>query len=178
MGNDLATPGDLAGFPGAPFTDFEVDAAVAKMRSDLGWHVAPVRESTVELDVVECEPTLRLPTRLLLSVEEVRDADTAIVTDPTCYRVSKSLGRIRRKSGFWPAGYGRVEVDFTHGYEECPPELYEVLAEYARNARRDANVQSVRVDDGSLSYFSGSGSAPVLSSVLSRYAVPEWSGMA
>ena len=112
-----------------------------------------------------------------MSVEEIRDNDTDAVIEATRYRVSTVRARVRRRSGFWPSGYARVAVDFTHGYEECPADLLGIVAHYARAARRDLSVQSVRVDDGSVSYMSGdAGNLPP--DVLARYRIPEWSGMA
>lgn len=187
MANDMLTPGDLAYLPGAPFTEAEVDAAVAAIRAAAGWHIAPVRvEVGVPLDVVCAEPTLRLPTRKLVSVEAVRNADTAALIGADRYRVSHERGRIRRRSGFWPAGYEAVEVDFTHGYTECPAELKAVVAQQIRDTRRDTAVRSVRVDDASVDYSSTT-STPIPSTtiydlagyqVLRRYALPEFPGAA
>jgi hypothetical protein len=177
MSNTLVEPGQLSGLPGSPFTDLEVDMAVATLRADVGWHIAPEEESTVELDVTPGDPVLRLPTRRLVSVEEVRDNDTDAVIEASRYRVSRERGRIRRKSGCWPSGYARVAVDFTHGHTGCPDDLLGIVAHYARAARRDLSVQSVRVDDGSVSYMSGAaGELPP--DALARYRIPEWSGMA
>ena len=62
MANDLVTLDDLSGLPGAPFTETEVEIAVASLRSALGWHVAPVRVETVSLDVNWPARWLSLPT--------------------------------------------------------------------------------------------------------------------
>lgn len=179
LDDDLLWPEDLDGIPGGPFSEKEVAVAAARLRAEVGWHIAPSREETIELDVMPGETTLRLPTRHLTAVDEVRDLDRDTVIDPERYRVSAARGRIRRRSGFWPSGYSRVSVTFTHGFEACPPDLYEVVAHYARSVRRDPSVQATRVDDGSVSFFSAATTAAAgPTDVLARYRIPEWSGMA
>jgi hypothetical protein len=41
MANTLVSPYDLEDFPGAPFSDTLVDAAVSEIRGEAGWHIAP-----------------------------------------------------------------------------------------------------------------------------------------
>lgn len=152
--NDLAGPSDLTGLPGAPFTDAEVDAAVAAVRAAAGWHIAPVRaDVAVVLSVEDYYRTLlRLPTRKLLSVEEIRDAvtnpvedgsGTSTPIDDSTYRVITSRNAVLKTSGYWPYGLDAVEVDYTHGYSECPPDLLPVIAEAATLIRRDASARTL-----------------------------------
>lgn len=184
MANDMVSPDDVAYLPGAPFTEAEVDAAVAELRTEAGWHIAPVHVDTgIALDVVCWEPTLRLPTRKLVSLDEVRNADSGAVIAASRYRVSHGFCRVRLKCGFWPDGYEAVEVDMTHGFEEAPKDLLPVVAELIREQRRDGAVQTVRVDDASVTYGGSSTSSPTVgylsrSAVVRRYVLPEWTGMA
>lgn len=149
--NDLADPADLAGLPGAPFTQTETDAAVAAVRTAAGWHIAPVRADTaVVLTVGYCQQLLRLPTRRLVSVQEIRDVlgeagsgdDGAVVADTT-YRIVASRNAVLKTSGYWPQGLDAVEVDYSHGFDECPPDLLPVLAEAATLIRRDASARTL-----------------------------------
>lgn len=133
MSNDLVSVAVLAYLPGAPFTNGEVDAAVAALRSALDWHVAPERTETVSFDVAYQQYRLVLPTRKLVSVDEVRIG--ADVVDPANYQVSTNLAQIVKSSGYWPSGYGAVEVDITHGYTAVPPDLLPVIAETATSQR-------------------------------------------
>src|SRR5687768_6144896 len=115
MANEMGLqPADLEHLPGAPFSQDEVDAAVDSVRLAAGWHIAPQRSDTIVLDVTHCDSWLRLPTLALASVDAVRDTDTDTVIAADRYRVSRSLAQVRKRSGYWPAGYGRVEVDITH----------------------------------------------------------------
>lgn len=152
MANDLVSPDDLTGFPGAPFTEAQVDAAVADVRAAAGWHIAPVREGeTVTLDVERCESWLRLPTRHLVSVDEIRDASDDSVIDASTYGVSKSLAQVKRTGlRYWPSGYGAVEADMTHGYESCPPDVMRAVVSAIAMAKRDPTVKTVSIDDFSV----------------------------
>lgn len=183
MSELLVIPDDLAGLPGAPFTQDEIDAAIEAVRAAAGWHIAPQRADVdVPLDVPLRDPVLRLPTRALVSVQEVRNATTGAVVPADRYRVSRALGRIRRRSGFWPCGYEAIEVDFTHGLEKWPADLLALVGQYVMAARRDPTMQSVRVDDGSVTYFPGGEVADVTRpgavGALARYRLPQWPGMA
>lgn len=134
MGNDLVAPDALSGLPGAPFTDSEVDLAVATLRGALGWHVAPQRTETVVRDINWPARWVTLPTKALVSVAEVRRLDDGDVIAADRYRVSKAVNSIRQ-CGIWPVGHATLEIDMTHGYTECPPELLPVLAEIAAGSR-------------------------------------------
>lgn len=182
MSNDLVTPGDLEGFPGAPFTDAEVDTAVSLIRDVAGWHIAPVRDETVVLDVVVWERWLRLPTLQLVQVTEVRDVLDPVnpaVIDPSSYRVSHKLAQIKHSCGFWPAGYEAAAVDMSHGYEECPPDLFAVIADVIVRGRTPGGpASSVRlgelsITDGTLSYSSSVQDPTSLEAILARYTLPK-----
>lgn len=138
MSNDLIPDVTALGhLPGAPFTQEEVDAAVASLRAEVGWHVAPVRAETVALDVTRGERWLRIPTAKLLTVVEVRDMTGALPVAflPTDYTVSRKLAQVQREWAYWPAGFEAVEVDVTHGYESVPLDLLEVVAGMASGGR-------------------------------------------
>jgi hypothetical protein len=152
VANDLASPADLAGLPGAPFTDAQVDAAVQAVRNAAGWHIAPEREETVVLDVVCAELRLRLPTRKLVSVDEIRDADSDDVIAADTYRVSRALAQVKRNSAWWTSGFEAVEVDMTHGHTTCPADVLAVITNAIGLARRDPTVQRVSLDDFATSY--------------------------
>lgn len=139
MSNTLIDPDDLAHLSGAPFSEEEIDTAVAVLRAAAGWHIAPTLDETITLDVLRYQRLLRLPTKLLLSVDEIRDMTSdeyGVVIDATTYDVSLSHAKIRRH-GYWPHGYSALEVDLSHGYETCPPDLLPVIAESANLVRRD-----------------------------------------
>jgi hypothetical protein len=103
------------------------------------------------LDVERCESWLRLPTRKLTSVDEVRDADAGEVVDEDSYRVSLNLAQVKRTGCYyWPCGYGAVEVDMTHGYEVCPADVLAAVALACNLARRDPTVKAVSIDDFSV----------------------------
>jgi hypothetical protein len=147
----MVDPTDLVGFPGAPFTDAQVDAAVDEVRTAAGWHIAPLRTGqTVTLDVERRESWLRLPTRKLASVDEVRDPDSGDAIDADTYRTSLLLAQVKRSGCYWPCGYAAVEVDMTHGYTTCPASVLAVVALACNLAKRDPTVREVAIDDFSV----------------------------
>lgn len=171
MSNDMVS--DLDDFPGAPFTDAQIDGAVAALRSAVRWHIAPVRSETVVLDVQRWERWLRLPTRHLVSVVEIRNAETGDVIDSDTYRVSTRLDMVKSSSGYWPCGYGAVEIDITHGYSTTPADVLAVLAAAAALGRQDATVRQVSVDDFTTIRNNDAVQAMVLASLDSSYFLTE-----
>lgn len=171
MSNDLLSPDLLADLPGAPFSQSEVDIAAANVRGSALWHIAPQKTETVTLDVVCGERRLRLPTRKLVSVTAVRNADTAAVFDPTTYRISEALALVVKKNGYWPSGLAAVEVDIGHGYAECPPDLIAVVAEAARLVRREQGIRSVQIDDFQQQFGSSGTGALGADETLLRYSL-------
>lgn len=140
MSNTLLAPAMLDSFPGAPFSEDVVDAAVAALRSEAGWHIAPVVTETVTIDATG-GVVLMLPTMRLVSVQAVRDmTDSLAPVAMTGWRVSRS-GMLQRPLG-WPLGFSMVEVDMTHGYAETPADLHAVIAELCQWASLNATVAS------------------------------------
>ncbi|MGV7681589.1 hypothetical protein PJH60_23325 [Mycobacterium kansasii] len=153
MANEMGlVPADLAGHPGAPFTQDEVDAAVVAVRNAARWHISPEVSSVVTLDVECREPVLRLPTKHLVSVTEVRDVDLDEVISADLYRVSRSEGWVRAKYGYWPYGYERMRVTFVHGYDNVPTDLLPVLAESAKLGRRDQTATELTAGPYNVDY--------------------------
>jgi hypothetical protein len=139
MSNDLCSAADLSHLPGAPFTEKEVDGAVAEIQGAFGWHVAPETDATQTFTVRPMESRLRLATRHLVSVDEVRVDGVALAV--TEYGAVKESNQVRKVNGWWPTGFDNIEVDYTHGFEECPLELLTLIAEAAATGRRDQAIK-------------------------------------
>lgn len=142
MANDLVKPADLASFPGAPFDDAVVDAAVADLRNALGWHVAPVRTETITLDH-DGGRDLILPSRKVIDVTAVRDMTGTTPTAITGYRISAAGYLV----GYWPCGPSAVEVDLDHGYTGTPDDVIAAVASLCAQLRSDSTVRAVQIDD-------------------------------
>jgi hypothetical protein len=169
MTNTLAAPADLADFPGAPFSDALVDAAVSAVRGEAGWHIAPAVTETVIVESVG-GPHLFLPTLQLTAVTAVRDVtseDIAAVA-VTGWR-SHNTARFRAGLLFRPAGWrGVYEVDLTHGYAACPDDLKSALAERARTIRSGGRVKQQAAGPYSVNFDSeGLATDPV-----AKYRIP------
>lgn len=173
MTNDLVSPTELSGFPGAPFADGVVDAAVAELRKVAGWHIAPPRTETVAVESAG-DYAVILPTLHLTAVAAVRDV-TALdspATSVTEWRTNATLrfraGIVTRPCG-WPCG--ELEFDITHGHDACPPELLPVIAAACRQIGADSrSVQSEAAGPFSVTYRD-----PATGDVdpaVARYALP------
>lgn len=155
---------DLQGFPGAPFSDAVVAAASGAIRTEADWHIAPEVTETLELET-HLSRVVLLPTLRVKEVTAVRNADDGkVLTD---WRVNKSTGVLLKRVGTWPEF---IEVDLTHGYAECPPELLPVIAERAqRGAAGLVRQESL----GSRSVTYAAEYDPAASGVLARYTLPK-----
>jgi hypothetical protein len=170
-------PDELLHLAGAPFTDEEVEAAVESVRAAAGWHIAPTRSDTITLTVGCREALLRLPTRQLVSVEEVTDLDTSTAIAASDYRVLTTLNKLLKRRGYWPTGYEAVQVEMTHGYTTWPKDLLPVVAEAAATSRRDQTVRSQQAGVFVVAYgdtgSSGVGSLTSTSAALDRYLLSQ-----
>lgn len=144
MLNNLASPGDLLPFPGSPFSVELVDAAVQALRNALGWHVAPSVEETITVDS-RGGRYLFLPSLNITAVTEVRDvtgATPVVITD-----WFQTGGATLVRDAGWPCRESAIEVDVTHGYSACPPDLFPVIAELCQSITRTQGLKSVSIDD-------------------------------
>lgn len=127
----LVIPSDLTGFPGAPFDETLVNAAAESVRSEAGWHIAPVVTET--LRVKSWGGTdLVIPSLRILSVTAVRYGLVTYVGDWTLLPDG-----LYRRSG-WPVGV--IEVDLIHGYDATPAELLPVIVQRVKSSTIATNV--------------------------------------
>lgn len=167
MTNTLVQPSDLASYPGAPFSESIVDAAVDRLRRDSGWHIAPQVTETLKVDG-HGGRLLVLPTLQLVNVTAVRDVsgDTPQVLDEW----KRSRIGILTRDGGWPCGLEAVEVDLVHGYTTTPLELFAVVADLCRATLSDPRVQQERLGNWSRT-LRGTVAGTDLADILARYSV-------
>lgn len=169
MSNDFATPGDLDDFPGAPFTDALVDAAVGDVRGEAGWHIAPPRVA----DEVELDSTggvwLFLPSLYVTEVTLVEDISGTAPVQITDYKVKRN-GRLYRAGG-WPVGVSVVRVTMTHGYADTPPELLPVLAERCQSISTNSTVAQEQAGQLSVRYRDAAAAPVPVHPTVSRYRI-------
>lgn len=166
MTNDLAAPTDLSDFPGAPFADSLVDAAVADVRGEAGWHIAPEQD-----DVVELDPSggvwLFLPSLYVTSVTLVEDIRGDVPVPITDYKLKRN-GRLYREGG-WPPGVSTVRVTMTHGYEETPPDLLPVIAGQCQTLGTNSAVAQESAGQLAVRYRDPATGVPTTHPTLNRY---------
>ena len=161
MTNTLVDPPDLAAYPGAPFPQSVVDAAVANLRGDVDWHIAPEVTETITVDGSP-DDLLVLPTLRIVTVTAVRDVSGTTPVTLTGWRVNKKAGLLQREEG-WPEGFEALEVDLTHGYTNTPAELLPAVAYYCQRQAVDASLSSDSLGAWSESYGSpASSTAPAM----------------
>jgi hypothetical protein len=167
VSNDLAAPADIADFPGAPFTDALVDAAVSDLRGEAGWHIAPSRaDDEVELDA-SGGVWLFLPSLYVTAVTLVEDTSSDVAVPITDYKVKRN-GRLYRAGG-WPPGINTVRVTMTHGYAETPPDLLPVIAGRCQFLAENSAYTQEGTGPFSAHLRDPATQATVTSSALSRY---------
>ncbi len=166
---DFATPEDLVGFPGAPFSSLTVSVAVAKIREACGWHVSPeVRETlTVNGDGAL---TQWLPTRRVVDVYSVQvlTPDGEWVDAPGWNAASgwSEHGMLYSRQP-WPAGPRTIKVDLLHGYKKTPALLALVAGVTQTKIVVQESLGARSATDGDLGTI-GSGPAAI-SAQLQRY---------
>lgn len=174
MVNSLVSPADLASFPGAPFAPAIVDAAVANLRGDVQWHIAPEVTETITVDGSP-DQQLVLPSLRIVEVTAIRDVTSTTPVTLTGWRVNVKTGILQRDEG-WPDGFQAIEVDLTHGYTETPPDLYPAVVYYCQRQTVDASLTSEAMGAWSEGYSSppGAGGAQTMvypASVIAKYNV-------
>lgn len=144
----------------------EVTSGLAAVRSWCGWHIAPSATETLYVEG-EGGRVMLLPSLHVSEVSEIRDESGTVVTGWK----SRTNGILR--------GYWRCEeeyaVDLTHGYEEMPAEITEIVSDLdARSGSAGAFAQV-----GQVRYATGSDGAPIGASltiaqkaILDRYKLP------
>ena len=129
--------------PGASLSQEAVDAVVAAIQAECGWHIAPSKTETIYVDSLG-GPTLQLPTlhmTELISVVATETDEPLPISLETGWSEAGTLAlgsrtfipggtwkSARRSWNDFPAGFRAVKVTFTHGYEKCPVELVRLIA--------------------------------------------------
>jgi len=143
------------------------DAACAAVRAYCGWHIAPSVTQTLTLDGSDTDVML-LPTLHVTDLSSITNDGTA-VTEPEW----STFGIVRGTC--WTDKFRGVVVSFTHGYDECPPEIIGVLHEAAdRGLEGSAASQVGQVRMGGVDGVAGAVAFVMdkRSDVLDRYKLP------
>lgn len=125
----LVEASDLVGYPGAPFPPALVNEAAGAVRAEARWHIAPEVTETVEVYTAGSRVAI-LPSLHVVSVAAVRNADTG--AEVSGWRLRKDAVALTSRHPLPEV----IEVDLTHGYEKCPPELIGVVASRVSDAKR------------------------------------------
>jgi hypothetical protein len=167
---------DLNGFPGGPFSQEMVDVAVAAIRSEVGWHIAPVVTETLSL-WSNGSHNLLLPSLRVVSVQSVVAAGVAV----TAFQVAP--GCLLQRFGYYPAGLGSwyqppllrwpvgpVDVTLTHGFDSAQ-DLIPAIAARLFALTRDRSVQ-VQTDGPFSTTYRADVETDGGDPAVSRYRIP------
>lgn len=91
--------------------------ALAAVRRYCGWHVSPVRATTVDLDGPGSQ-LLVLPTLRLVGLTSVIENGTLLNLGVEVYASARGLVR-KRNGAYWSANYGAITVEMTHGFDDA-----------------------------------------------------------
>lgn len=144
----------------------EESAGLAAVRAWCGWHIAPSKTETVKVEG-DGGRVLLLPSLHVTDVTEVRDEDAGAVTS---YKWREN-GVMR---GWWRCE-NLYAVDITHGYDEMPAELVEVIALLDADGIGTRQVAAETRGPFSRSYVTATDldSQPLsIRSIIGRYALP------
>lgn len=108
--------------------EWHLDGALRAVRSYCRWHVGPVQTSTVTLRS-EDGATLMLPTLRLVEVQAVTYRQTSLDLNTVTWDPS---GIVTASAGSRYAD--PVTVQFTHGYDELPEDVRQVVVALAQGA--------------------------------------------
>lgn len=164
----LATVEDWPVYAGSPAPEHAqalLAAASANIIDYAGWPIGPHEVEAEEYDG-EGQRVLTLRALAVASVDEVR-IDGVVVTG---WRLSRRYGQLERVSGSWPAGFGRIEVDYTAGFDPVPPNLVKLTVELAAKAVAvPLDVSSETMDRRTIRYREAAAVTGLDAAALERY---------
>lgn len=164
----LATVEDWPIYAGGPVPDDAqamLDAASQNIIDYAGWPIGPHTVEGEEYDG-EGQRVLTLHAFAVASVDEVR-VDGAPVTD---WRLSRRYGQLERTNGVWPRGFGRIEIDYTAGFDPIPPNLVKICVELAAKATAvPLDVSSETMDRRTIRYREAAVVTGLDAAALERY---------
>ncbi|HLU76143.1 MAG TPA: hypothetical protein VKZ82_28455 [Nonomuraea sp.] len=164
----LATVDDWPVYAGEPVPEDAAALLAASSESITDYCGWPIGLHAVEAEEYDGlgQRVLTLHTLALVEVDAVR-VDGAEVTD---FRVSRRYGQIERTSGVWPCGFGRIQVDYTAGFDPVPPHLVKLAVELAaKAASTPLDVASETMDRRTIRYREAAVIGGLDAAALERY---------
>lgn len=170
----LASTTQLAAVTGKTYdqsrAQMALDAASAEIRGYCGWTISAETDIQADLDVSCTRRVLLLPSLMVTAVTSVTEDGTVLAT--TDYSWS-SAGMLRRESGCWTEGYGKVSVVFSHGYATVPDDVVQVCCRLAADDLADptGRRRSVRLGSMQIDYATGQPQSDPNTVTLDRYRI-------
>lgn len=155
----------------APTDDDRLLQAEGLVRSYCGWHIAPSRDEAVSLRG-RGDQVLTLRSLYVTAVSSVTSDGTALAVDD---EYLWSTAGVLTAASTWAAD-AVVEVVFTHGYDDAPPEVTGVVQAVAQRAVNNPGSLAQEATGPFNSRHAGTGAALELldaeKAILDRYRLP------
>lgn len=160
----FATAAELEEFLGFDFDSDDEDRAEALLERASGEMRGPeaadgpiLSTATTEMLDTDGSRTLLLSHRHVTAVTEVKVGGVTLAS--SAYEWSP-VGVLYRVDEPWPCGYGKVQVTYTHGFAEVPPDVKGICLAYAgRLYRNPEGDMQRRRGDGSTAFASSADEA-------------------
>jgi hypothetical protein len=111
---------------------------------------------------------LVLNTLQLTAITGVRD----VINVPSS-TIEVRWSKVGVLSGYFPSGFRSVEVDMTHGYTQCPPELLPLIANACQRILLDPTVASQGAGPFTVTFRDVDGATQaVVDPALAHYVLP------
>lgn len=123
-------------------------AAEAMVQEYCGWHIAPSRTETLTINGVD-GPKLLLPTLKVTAITSI--SENGVVLSPAAYVWSES-GMVEKLWGWWTWKPRAIQVTLTHGYDQCPLGVREVVRHLAESGPGAAPVATAQVGQVRVTY--------------------------
>jgi hypothetical protein len=121
---------DLTGWQSGTQATF-LDMACAEVRKFCGWHIAPSNPETSKRCWFGANGLIMLGSTFVTAVDRVT-VDGQVLEEDSDYWWDEPKGWLRHRH-LWPHDHFAL-VDFTHGYDEPPPDVKAVIFEVVATA--------------------------------------------
>lgn len=136
--------------PPAGIDSAALASAAARVRSACHWHIAPAYQQTWVM-AVPADGIIDLDTLRVDSIDSVT-VDGVPLQYPADYDWSDD-GRVELRSVRRGQGMRSLVIVVTHGYEVCPDDLVQLIAQLAQPGMGGQLVRSEGTGDFTTSYF-------------------------
>ena len=147
-----------------PYDPDAVKAAERTVRDWCGWHIAPAVTETLTLNGPGGQ-VLLLPSLRVTAITSI--IEDGVTLDASAYEWS-TAGVVKRIGGAWSTKLRTLQVNLTHGYDDCPENVYKEIGRLAAaSPGMPVGIRQAQVGQVSVTY----GVPGIDPSILAPYQV-------